>query len=115
MALYDHIEGVKLKNLCMFHDPRPDMDENYADSILWTIFLELAYDIDPELYGRLHGMRCQGTILKKVQGQKWNYIMAPVIDPAGDIGWRNRREYDEEKRKWLDPYRGDVIKLLGKI
>ena len=99
----------------IFKDPRPDLDEKYKDSVIWTIFLEVAYDMDPELYGRLVMFRCQGTVLKKVQGQKWNYVLSPVIDPAGDIAWRSKKEYDTEKRKWLDPFREEVVKLLGRI
>ena len=94
----------------MFRDPRPDLGE---DSILWSMLLELAYDVDPELYGRLHGMRCQGTMLKR--SQRWGRVLVPMIDASGDTGWRSRAEYDAEKRKWLDPYREKVIWLLGKI
>jgi len=96
-----------------FYDPRPDLDKNYGDSVRWTILLELAHDVDPELYGRLHGFRCQGTTLKK--SAKWGYILIPAIDPQGNTAWCSQKEYDGEKRKWLDPYRNELIALLGKI
>ncbi len=109
------ITTKRTNNTCTphFYDPRPDLNENYGDSVLWTMLLELAHNADPNLYGALLGFRCQGTTLKK--NVRWGHILTPAIDPKGDIAWRSQKEYDEEKRKWLDPYRKEIIALLKKF
>lgn len=110
----DSVSNFRVTNKKIsFHDPRPDLGETEGDSILWSMLLELAHDVDPNLYGALHGMRCQGTRLQK--SPKWGRVLVPMIDASGDTGWRSRAEYDAEKRKWLDPFREKVIWLLGKI
>jgi len=90
-------------------DPRPDLT---SDSKLWTRLLQLAEKESPYLPGILHGFRCEGTRIKK--GQK-GYALRPDIDPAGDSAWISKREYDEEKQKWLNPYRQEIVQLLKKL
>lgn len=90
-------------------DPRPDL---VTDSKLWTKLLQLAKKESPNLAGVLHGFRCEGTRIKK--GQK-GYALRPDIDPAGNLAWISKREYDKEKQKWLNPYRQKIVQLLKKL
>ena len=90
-------------------DPRPDL---ISDSKLWTRLLQLAKKEDPNLAGALHGMRCEGTRIKKgLRG----YALRPDIEPAGNSAWISKREYDREKEKYLRPYQQEIIRLLEKL
>ncbi len=92
----------------IFPDPRSDL----KDSTLWPVLFELAHEIDPELYGRLHGMRCCGTLMEK--GKK-NLVLRPLIDPEGNSGWIDRAEYEEVRDKWLRPYQKEIVSLLKRL
>ena len=90
-------------------DPRPDL---ISDSKLWTRLLQLAKKEDPNLAGALHGMRCEGTRIKKgLRG----YALRPDIEPAGNSAWISKREYEETRDKWLKPYQQKIIRLLEKL
>lgn len=95
----------------LFRDPRPDLNELGHDSELWVQLLQLANEADSKLAGILHGFRCQGTILRK--NPRWGYVLQPVINSK--IGWSSQDDYNRQRAKWLDPYRQDIIKILGAL
>ena len=130
MALYDHIKGVNVNFSAGFiPDPRPDLAE---DSILWSLLLEIARETNPQLAANLHGMRCEGTRLKR--SEKWGLAMEPilpgdeveaesgvsegrvkVVAESGITGWRDRDDYKAAAQEYLQPYHEELLKLFKKI
>lgn len=63
------------------------------------------------LYGHLKYMRIMGTRLQR--SQQWGFVLVPEVgEDAG--GWESRERYERGKRI-LDPFRGQVVQLLGKL
>jgi len=87
------------------HDPRPELEE---DTELWRALLEKADDLDGNdplgLFGALHGLRCLGASLTRVDGR--------VVLGHGRM---SEAEYLEERNTWLLPHRENLVKMLGEI
>jgi len=92
-----------LENRQKWTDPRPDL---YADSSLWTRLLRAAYGQDggdPRgLFAALHGFRCCGASLRL-----GNHTA--ILDP-GEI---TPADYDDWKRRYLEPHREALVCLLA--
>lgn len=105
---YKQVE-VSFETKNAFFDPRPDLgDEN--ESILWCELFSYAHGINKNLFYALHGFRCQGTRL--VPGSSGGWVMRPEI---GGDSWASQEEYDEWKKKYLEPVRRDVVCALKKL
>ena len=139
MALYDHIKGVKIKDLPpSFRDPRPDLPE---DGSLWSILLTIAHEASPNLYGALHGMRCIGTRLER--SKQWGLTLKPILPgdkiigyakvgpinvgpvaPGGETitatpgsvtDWAGAADYRAVAQEYLRPHHDLLLGLLKKI
>ena len=131
MALYDHIKGVKVKDLpTSFQDPRPDLPE---DGSLWSILLTVAHEASPDLYGALHGLRCIGTRLER--SKQWGLVLKPIlpgdkvtgygnVGPGGEMltavpdsitGWASMEDYRAVAQEYLRPHHDLLLGLLRKI
>jgi len=95
-------------------DPRPDLAE---DSALWSLLLNVAHEINPQLAGNLHGFRCSGTRLKR--NKRWGLVMEPILPDAGIsssvTGWRDRDDYKAMAQKYLQPYHGELLQLFERF
>lgn len=92
-----------------FNDPRPDLDKIYHDGPLWVQILALSHKSNKLLSGLLHGFRCQGGKLEK--GPK-GYVIRPVF---GEQGWKDQREYNKDRDRYLAPHTEEIIKLLDRL
>lgn len=116
------VEGSVDKNFFpdVFTDPRAeDMTE---DSQQWIRLFELVRGegetkSNAYFYGHLGFMRLMGTRLKP--SEQWGFVLEPVVGESsgGDSSvsnscWASREQYEKSKRV-LDPYRNDLVKLLG--
>lgn len=90
----------------------PGRDISPGDSSLWLSLLTAAEQIDSELYARLFCLRGAGCRLEP--HLQYGYIIAPVIDGKGVMGWASRAEYEREVR-CLQPYVKPLTELLRKI
>ena len=79
-------------------DPRSDKmtDHKYWEDILWN-----AWHFVKPFYHDLHGIRCGGAELTLV---KDSFRLLP--------GEWTAKEWDEIKQQYLDPIKGDLIRLL---
>lgn len=57
-------------------DPRPDLID---DTKLWTLILPRAKAISQEALEVLHGLRCLGATLQRIQS---GYMLTPAIGPG---------------------------------
>lgn len=87
-------------------DPYPS---KLNDSKLWERLLDLALSTDEYMAGILYWYRAVGT--KLVLNTKHGFVMEPIITNGETWGWRDRKEWNEE-RQWLLPYKDLVSKLL---
>jgi hypothetical protein len=89
-------------------DSRPDLAYDSQD---WTRLLTLAENINLELSGILHGMRCCGLRLHR-GGQGW--ALRPELDPETSK-WTTKAEYMADRDKWLMPYGDEIVALLNRL
>lgn len=86
-------------------DPRPDLAHDSKD---WKRLLAPAAAEDIQLAWILHAFRCVGLRLHK-DGN--GYSLRPEFDPKSSQ-WTSQARYEEDKDKWLMPYREKIIKVL---
>lgn len=90
-------------------DPRPDLAE---DAELWAKLLEIAFAENYELAYTLHGFRCYGTRIKKINDR---YVLRPDIDSEGLSAWPSQKEYEEAREKWLRPHVNEIAEWLQRL
>ncbi|MCM3272588.1 hypothetical protein [Paenibacillus elgii] len=102
-------------------DPRPDLTE---DAQLWADLLLMALDKDKEagrVYGEddntfcgvLNGFRCNGTQL--LPGKMKDEPIWTLHPEIGHSGWESKTEYDDFKKRYLEPYGRELIQLLREL
>lgn len=88
-----------------YDDPRPDLTE---DSLLWQQLLAAAKNIDLQLYGNLHGLRCWGLrITRAASGPMRGKL---VLWPGAEC---DASEYPELRNKYMVPYGKEIAFLIG--
>jgi hypothetical protein len=121
--------NVNAKERNRIPDPRPDLAE---DSALWSLLLNLARETNPQLAANLHGLRCEGTRLRR--SAKWGLAMEQIlpgdeveVDAGGGegrvkikatdgiTGWQNREDYQAAAQEYLRPYHKELLELFRKI
>ena len=80
-------------------DPRPDLTQDHG---LWADLLANAGNIDPNVEGLLHGLRCGGARLQENPGHKLQLARGEI--PAA--------EWEEIKANWLAPNREKIVEAL---
>lgn len=95
-------------------DPRPDLTDDAAP---WASLLALAWERDRRdrcgVYATLHGMRCLGVQLTPAGD---TLRLHPRSGPPGHPPrWVTPDQYQEERRRWLEPHREAVIALLASV
>lgn len=106
-AYQEKLWGSPEKIVIEILDPRPDLIE---DSKIWIKFLNMAKEKNKELGATLHGFRCCGLRLYK---DKIGYILRPEFNYHSQ--WKNQAEYEEYRKKWLMPYKEELIYLLNML
>lgn len=86
-------------------DPRPDLADDTGD---WQRLLGAAYIVAPELWGALHGFRCCGARLSPNTADRGKRITPGDWD-------RGIIDYREAARKWLEPFAGELKKLMRNL
>ncbi len=82
------------------------------DSKLWIALMKMVDSPDHRLTDILKCIRNTGAML--VPDQQWGYAIRPVIDPAGQKGWKSQQQYDQEKQ-YLVPYGNQIISALAEL
>ena len=81
-----------------------------SDTNLWTQFITLADQYDPQLARNLEGFRAEGMNI--VQMDDGNYVMRPDYTLGN---WVNEDDYKRYSNKYLLPHREVIVELLSKI
>lgn len=94
-------------------DPRPDLNEDHH---LWGRLLKLTKTIpsekeSSEVLGVLHGMRCGGTRIVKVNNGA--YILSPTVDNFR--GWDSKENYESFRDEFLIPHSANIRSLFQKL
>jgi hypothetical protein len=85
-------------------DPRPDIA---GDSSAWLTILAYADAIDPDLYGRLHYLRCGGA---RIEETVTGYRLSPGLED-----WLTPRSWAKQKAEILDPVRQGLIDFFAQV
>lgn len=99
--------AVRLSELS---DPRGD--DLVDDSDAWTRLLHMALDRGPshvDTFWDLWGMRAAGLRLVRSDGR---WILRPLV---GSGGWESRRDYREDRLKYLLPHGQRIRELLERL
>jgi hypothetical protein len=116
MEIYDYVQK----------QPKPlppigsDLGYSYKDSYeyspndswLWLELFIITDKCNRELAKQLEIIRATGAIF--IIDNHYGFIIQPVIDPAGQKGWKNIEQYNEE-RKYLMPYSNLLIESLKQL
>lgn len=87
-------------------DPRPDLAE---DHFAWVNVLITAHQIDPyrrtakSVFGLLHGLRCEGARLQKLENGRPKLDYEPLLKENG-----GRFERTVLLEKWLEPVKKEI-------
>ncbi|MDU2063766.1 MAG: hypothetical protein E6713_02910 [Sporomusaceae bacterium] len=115
MELYDYIQQsikpVPIENTMgrVYEDRHSDFT---ADSRLWIELFMIVDKENRELADVLMYIRGTGAIL--TPDQTFGYVIQPVIDPSGRLGWVSQQQYEKE-RQYLLPYANLLIESLKEL
>lgn len=82
-------------------------DISPQDSDLWLVLYSEAKNISRALASHILFLRGSGARL--IKDNRWGYVMRPDIQPGG---FESPEHWRELSRKLLDPWQGEVVRLL---
>ena len=113
------LDVVGKSKLLPDQDIDPRAEDLPEDSQQWVRLFGLVREsgvqkINAHLYGHLLFLRLMGTRLKA--SEQWGFVLEPVVGESSGGGscWASREQYEKSKRV-LDPYRKDLVELLGRL
>lgn len=117
MALYDYVKPSLPPILPLFGS---DMGVIYQDrynypsndSKLWLELFIITDKANRNLAEQLDIIRATGATLEL--NQQYGFIIKPIIDFEGIIGWQNAEQYQRERER-LVPHSDILIQSLGEL
>jgi len=81
------------------------------DTHLWKELIKSAYQYDHLLARNLEGIWLEGT--KLIKNKNGKYVLRPFY--GKDSYWKSEKDYKKYTKKYLEPYRDLLIKLLKEL